>query len=358
MSEFESVYKDPLTPLVLLERALRVFPRRTAVIHGDLRWSYAHFAEEVGRMAGALRAAGVRDGDRVAVLAPNTPLHLTATFAAPLITAPLVSINIRLAAQEVATILAHSGARVLLIDPEYAPLVDEIRTQTGLERVVEIDDGFVTPRAGQETYAEFTRGAEVLPIRNTVRDEDCLLSINYTSGTTGTPKGVMYTHRGAHQNALGQAQALGLNPSTVFLWTLPMFHCNGWCMPWAVVAAGGTHLCLRKVEPDNVFKLIEEHGVTHFNGAPTVLLMLSSDPAAEGRHFDPPIRVCTGGAPPSPSLLERMEKLGVRITHLYGLTETYGPHVLCEVQREWSSLDVAGRARMMSRQGVPYAFSI
>ena len=359
MSEHEQVWKDPLSPVVFLERTLRVFPDRTAIIHGDLRWTYRQLAEEAGRMAGALRRAGVRAGDRVAILSPNTPWHLAAHYAAPLLAAPIVSINIRLAGPEVTYILEHSGSRVLLIDPEYAHLADEARDRLEtLERVVEIDDGFVQVREGQESYEDFVRDAEVLPIRVSVEDEDTTLSINYTSGTTGMPKGVMYTHRGAHQNAIGQGQALGLNRDTVFLWTLPMFHCNGWCMPWAVTAAGGTQVGLRKVDPPLVFKLIEEHGVTNFNGAPTVLLMLSTDPVAEGKRFDPPIRVCTGGAPPSPTLLERMEKLGVRITHLYGLTETYGPHVLCDMQSEWESLDAAGRARVMSRQGVPYPFSV
>jgi fatty-acyl-CoA synthase len=302
MSEHEQVWKDPLSPVVFLERTLRVFPERTAVIHGSLRWTYRQLAEEVGRMAGALRASGIAEGDRVAILSPNTPWHLAAHFAAPLLAAPLVSINIRLAGPEIAYILEHSGARTLLIDPEYAHLIDDAREEIPtLARVIEIDDGFVPVRPGKEAYTDFVRGAEVLPIRTSVDDEDTLLSINYTSGTTGMPKGVMYTHRGAHQNALGQAQALGLNRDTVFLWTLPMFHCNGWCMPWAVVAAGGAQVGLRKVDPPLVFKLIEEHGVTNFNGAPTVLLMLSSDPSAEGRRFDPPICVCTGGAPPSPS---------------------------------------------------------
>ncbi len=307
--EHADVWKDPLTPVVFLQRTRRVFPERTAVVHGELRWSYAEFAEEVGRMAGALRRVGIETGDRVAILAPNTPWHLVAHFAMPLLTAPLVSINTRLSAREIAYILEHSGARVL-------------------------------------------------PIENPVQDEDTLLSINYTSGTTGMPKGVMFSHRSAYLNALGQSGALGLSKDAVFLWTLPMFHCNGWCMPWAVTAAGGTHVCLRKIDPPEVFELIGLHGVTNFNGAPTVLLMLSSDPAAEGKRFDPPIHVCTGGAPPSPTLLERMEKLGARITHLYGLTETYGPHVLCEMQPEWEDLDIAGRARVMSRQGVPYSFSV
>ena len=164
----------------------------------------------------------------------------------------------------------------------------------------------------------------------------------------------MYSHRGAYLNALGQLGTLGLDKDTTFLWTLPLFHCNGWCMPWAVTAAGGCHIALRAIDPAEVFALIDRHRVTNLNAAPTVLLMLSGDPAAAGRHFDPPIHVCTGGAPPSPTLLEAMEKLGIRITHLYGLTETYGPHVFCEMQAGWEDLDTSGRAQVMSRQGVPF----
>ena len=353
------VFTDPLTPVVMLERTVRVFPNRPAVIHGELRWSYEQLGREVGRLAGGLRRAGIRAGDRVAILSPNTPWHLAAHFAAPLLQAPLVSINTRLAAPEIAYIVEHSGAELLLVDPELAGPLDGVRGELGsLRRVIEIEDAGVPVRAGQESYADFVEDAPVLGIANPVTDEDTLLSINYTSGTTGMPKGVMYTHRGAYLNALGQMGSLGLSKRTVFLWTLPMFHCNGWCMPWSVTAAGGTHLCLRAIDPPTIFRLIEEHGVTNFNAAPTVLLMLASDPAARRVRFDPQIHVCTGGAPPSPTLLERMEQLGVRITHLYGLTETYGPHVLCEMQLEWEGLDPTGRAKVMSRQGVPYPHAI
>ena len=353
------VFTDPLTPVVMLERTVRVFPNRPAVIHGELRWSYEQLGREVGRLAGGLRRAGIRAGDRVAILSPNTPWHLAAHFAAPLLQAPLVSINTRLAAPEIAYIVEHSGAELLLVDPELAGPLDGVRGELGsLRRVIEIEDAGVPVRAGQESYADFVEDAPVLGIANPVTDEDTLLSINYTSGTTGMPKGVMYTHRGAYLNALGQMGSLGLSKRTVFLWTLPMFHCNGWCMPWSVTAAGGTHLCLRAIDPPTIFRLIEEHGVTNFNAAPTVLLMLASDPAARRVRFDPQIHVCTGGAHPSPTLLERMEQLGVRITHLYGLTETYGPHVLCEMQLEWEGLDPTGRAKVMSRQGVPYPHAI
>jgi len=351
----EAVSKEALTPCLMLERTARVFPERCAVIHGDQSWSWRRFGEEVSRWAGALRRAGIGAGDRVAVLLPNTPAHLVLHFALPLIAAPLVSINTRLAPAEIAYILDHSGARLLLVDPELASPVDDVLPERrALERVIELADTGLPARSGRESDADFLAGAPLLPLRPQLGDEDALLSINYTSGTTGRPKGVMYTHRSAYLNALGQIGAHGLDKHTTFLWTLPMFHCNGWGMPWAVTGAGGRHVCLRRVDPPEVLRLIEVHRVSHFNAAPTVLGMLASDPAASDRRFEPRVRVCTGGAPPSPTLLERMEKLGVDITHLYGLTETYGPHVVCEIQDAWAELDAADRARRLARQGVPF----
>jgi len=354
-----NVWTDPLTPLVMLQRTARVFPKREAVVHGKLRWSYEKLAEEVGRMAGALRRAGVGPGDRVAILAPNTPAHLVAHFALPLLGAPLVSINTRLAAAEIAYILDHCGAKVLLVDPELAPPLDAILPERkALQHVIEIPDGIVRARGGKLAWDTFAKDAPKLAVENTVEDEESVISINYTSGTTGMPKGVMYTHRGAYLNALSQVGVLGLSRTSTLVWTVPMFHCNGWCMPWAITAAAGKHVCLRKVDPAELFRLIDDEGITHLNGAPTVLLMLANDPAAQGKHFDPPIHTCTGGAPPSPSLLEQMEKLGVKITHLYGLTETYGPHVVCEIQDGWEKLESGARAKMMSRQGVPFPHSV
>ncbi len=348
-----------MSPILLMERNLRVFPERVGVIYRDEQWTYGRLGEEISLLAGALRRAGVERGDPVAILSPNTPFHLAAHFAMPLIHAPLVSINTRLAPVEIGYILEHSGAKVLLVDPELAVPVDDVLAGIAtLEKVVEVPDRDFPVRDSALSYAEFALGAEPVPIRSTLEEapegEDTILAINYTSGTTGRPKGVMYTHRGAYLNALGQIGALSLTKESTFLWTLPMFHCNGWCMPWAVSAVGGRHVCLRGVDPAEVFRQIDAQGVTNFNGAPTVLLMLASDPAAAGRTFDPPIRVCTGGSPPSPTLLEQMEKLGIRITHLYGLTETYGPHVLCEMQDGWEKLDAQERAVVMARQGVPF----
>jgi len=353
------VWREPMTPTALLQRTIRVFPDREAVVHGDERWSWKRFGEEVGRLAGALERAGVEAGDRVAVLLPNSPVHLAAHFAAPLLTAPLVSINTRLSPSEIDYILRHSGAKVLLVDPELVVPLDDILVECPeLAYVIEVPDGSFAARPGKYDYESFLRDAPILELEPRVEDEDAILSINYTSGTTGRPKGVMYTHRGATLNALGQIATHSLTRESTFLWTLPMFHCNGWCMPWALTGAAARHVCLRGIDPPEIFRVVDEERVTHFNGAPTVLLMLASDPAAAGRHFEPPVKVCTGGAPPSPSLLEQMEKIGFQITHLYGLTETYGPHVFCEMQDEWRDLGVADRAAKMARQGVPFLHAL
>jgi fatty-acyl-CoA synthase len=356
------VHLDPMTPLGLFERALRVFPDKPAVVYGELRWSYRRFAEEIGRLAGALVRAGVAPGDRVAFLAPNVPELLVAHFAVLQVRAALVAINTRLQAEEVGYILSHSGAKLVFCDPELAGAVSGVAGGLGARpRLVNVEDGVagVTGRPlDGPSYAEFVDGAPVLPVRADVDDEDRITSLNYTSGTTGRPKGVMYTHRGAFLNALGEMYVHGLGRDSVFLWTLPLFHCNGWCFPWAVTGAGGTHVMLRAVDPVKIRALIDAEGVTHFNGAPTVLLMIAESEAFRGARFEPPLRVATGGAPPSPTILRRMEELGVRVIHLYGLTETYGPHVYCEMQRDWEQLDVEGRARVMARQGVPYHHAI
>ena len=352
------VSRDPLTPLAFLERTVRVFPEKTALVYGGLRWTYAELAEQVGRFAGALLRAGVAPGDRVAVLAPNVPVLLAAHFAVLRARAVLVAINTRLAPDEVGYILNHSGARVVLVDPELASKVSGAREPLrGSLLLVNLEDpvaGVMGSPLEGPSWAEFVEGAEVVPVAGGVDDEERIASISYTSGTTGRPKGVMYTHRGTYLNALGEVVAHKLERDSVFLWTLPLFHCNGWCFPWAVTAAGGTHVMLRAVEPGRVFELIAAERVTHFNGAPTVLLMLAEAPEARGVRFDPEIRVATGGSPPSPTLLARMEELGVIVTHLYGLTETYGPHVYCEMQPGWERLEIEGRAALMARQGVPY----
>lgn len=354
-----SASRDTLSPVVLLERTLRVFPGREAVVYGDRRLSWRQFADETGDLAGALKRAGLAEGDRVAVLLPNTPVHLAAHFALPMLGMPIVSINNRLAPAEIRYVLEHSGARLLLVDPELAPPLDGVIDDLPeLEHVIEVADKGWPVREGRRSYDDFLDGAPRLEIGSTLEDEDALLAINYTSGTTGRPKGVMYTHRGAYLNAMGQIGGLSLTKDATFLWTLPMFHCNGWCMPWAVTGAAGRHICLRGVDPGQIVGLLDSESVTHFNGAPTVLRMIAAHPDAQGRRFDPPIRVATGGAPPSPSLLEGMENLGISITHLYGLTETYGPHTFCQLQDGVEELSATERARVMSRQGVPFLHAL
>jgi fatty-acyl-CoA synthase len=349
---------DALTPLALLERTVRVFPNKTAVVYGDQRLSYEQFGTRIGRFAGALLRAGVEPGDRVAVLAHNVPELLEAHFAVLRAGAVLVAINTRLNESEVGYILNHSGAKVVIVDVELADRVANTpEPLSAAPLLVNLQD----PVAGQigspldgPDFAQFVDGADVVPISGGIEDELSLTSINYTSGTTGRPKGVMYTHRGAMLNALSEIVVHKLERDSVFLWTLPLFHCNGWCFPWAVTAAAGTHVMLRAIDPAKIIELIRAERVTHFNGAPTVLLMLAEAPEAKGIQFEPKVRVATGGSPPSPTLLAQMEKLGIQVIHLYGLTETYGPHVFCDMQPEWDGLDVEARAKVMSRQGAPY----
>jgi fatty-acyl-CoA synthase len=329
---------EPMTPVSFLDRAAAAHGDRTAVVDGDRRWTYTELHERCRRLAGGL--AAIADGRPVAVLAPNTHVLLEANFGVPWAGVPLVAVNTRLSAGEAAYILEHSRASVLVHDPSFDALVDDAlgRLDAPPRRI----------RAGEE-YEALLAGAT--PSAVAVADERGLLSINYTSGTTGRPKGVMYHHRGAYLQALAMVGHTGLTPSAVHLWTLPMFHCNGWCFPWAVTAAGGTHVCLPKVDPPEVWRLIREEGVTHLNGAPTVLSMLAY--AHEAAPLDgPPVKIATGGAPPSPAILRRMSELGFDVTHLYGLTETFGPVMICDWRPEWNALDAAEQARRKARQGV------
>jgi fatty-acyl-CoA synthase len=268
--------------------------------------------------------------------------------------AVLVAINTRLAAAEVAYILEHSGARLLLADAE---LARDLGAFPQVGRTVVIEDPEFAPGAPAPADAvEYERFIDVAPdasLAFRVPQEEDLYSINYTSGTTGRPKGVMYTHRGAYLNALAEVVVARLDASSAYLWTLPMFHCNGWCFPWAVTAVGARHVLLRRVEPARVWHLVRDEGVTHFNGAPTVLIMLINDPTAPDGRLPRPLRIATGGAPPSPTLLAQWERIGAEIVHIYGLTETYGPHTSCEWHPEWDARDGEERARLRARQGVP-----
>jgi acyl-CoA synthetase (AMP-forming)/AMP-acid ligase II len=343
------VHITPLTPLALLERSASVFADATAVVHGARRMTYAELGREVTRVARALQASGIRAGDRVAYLCPNTPTLLVAHFAVPLAGAVLVAINTRLAPEEVRSICEHSGARMLVADTELAATVEPVRDRLTLEEVVWDDDAGVGAPAGTGYEELRARGSDE-SLAWAVEDEDATISINYTSGTTGAPKGVMYTHRGAYLNALGENITAAHGPDTVYLWTLPMFHCNGWCHAWAIVAAGGAQVCMRAVRGDAVWRAIDEEGVTHLNGAPVVLSLLVNAP--EAHPLERPLTAMTAAAPPNPTVLAQTEALGARVIHVYGLTETYGPHTVCQWQCGWEQEEPTDRARLLSRQGV------
>jgi fatty-acyl-CoA synthase len=302
--------------------------------------TWADLRERVRRLAVALQEAGVEHGDRVAFLAPNVTELLEAHFGVPRAGAVLVAINTRLMPEEVAYILEHSGARVLVAHESLTHLVED----AAVERVLVCGEG--------GNYEEFLASAGAGEPENRLEGEDDTISINYTSGTTGRPKGVIYTHRGAYLNALAEALYAKLDSRSVYLWTLPMFHCNGWCFTWGVTAVGATHVCLQKVDPALVWQLIEAEGVTHLNGAPTVLVMLTADAAA--KPLSRPVQITTAGAPPPPAVIERTEALGFRINHVYGLTETYGPITICEWNPDWDGLAVEERARLKARQGLHY----
>ena len=349
------VHRALLTPLSFLERTLHVFPEKVGVVDGPRRFTYREIGERVYRLASALRRAGVRKGDRVAVLSPNSAEVLEAHFGVPQIGAVLVAINVRLSAQEVSTILRHSGARVLVVDAALADTVAPARAELDLSLVVWTGDGRARdPAWGEIGYERFLATGSPEPFAPDVDDEEQTITINYTSGTTGQPKGVMYTHRGAYLNALGEIVEAGLRPESVYLWTLPMFHCNGWCFTWAVTAAGARHVVIPKVDPPRVFELVSEERVTHLCGAPTVLVMLQSELPRPDYRFPQPLRTVTAGAPPPPAVIERMEALGAVITHVYGLTETYGPHTVCEWKLEWDAKANTDRAALKARQGVGY----
>ncbi len=308
-------------------------------MYGEQRRTYAELRERVDRLASALRARGLEHHDRVAALIPNVPELLELHHAVPAAGGVLVAINVRLSAAEIGYILEDSGSRVLFVDPELEPLA------------AQAPDGIEIIQTG-DAYEELVASGDPAGVETWLRDEEEPIAIDYTSGTTGRPKGVVYTYRGAYLNALGEVIEAELGHHPVYLWTLPMFHCNGWCFPWAVTAAAGTHVCLRAVDPELIWRLFREEGVTHYNGSPTVQTALVHHPDAG--PLEPEVTALVAGAPPSPTLLGRMAALNIRIVHVYGLTETYGPHTVCTLRDGWEELPAEERARLLARQGHGY----
>ncbi len=346
----------PLSPLSFLSRTRDIYPDHPAVVYGDRRYTWSEVSERCARLASALSGRGIGDGDTVAIMAANIPEMFEAHFGVPMAGAVLNAINIRLDAATVRFILQHGEAKVLLVDREFGPVASE--ALAGIDEpplVIGIDDAEVAggELLGELDYEALLAEGQADADWRPPADEWQAIALNYTSGTTGNPKGVVYHHRGAYLNAVSNALTWSMREHPVYLWTLPMFHCNGWCFPWTLAATAGTSVCLRQVRAEPVFQAIAEHRVSHFCGAPIVLnTLLSADPAVRA-GIGHEVRVMTAGAAPPAAVIAGMEKLGMRVTHVYGLTETYGPVTLCAWQgQKWDQLSGAEQAALKSRQGV------
>jgi fatty-acyl-CoA synthase len=330
----------PLSPIVFLPRAAEVYPDRVAIINGSVRITYAKWLERARRLASALSKRGVKRGDVVSVMLPNIPSMLDAHYGVPVLGAVLNTINTRLDADTVAYILEHAEAKVFITDPVFAAV-----TKPALERLKKK----ILVIANEAEYEAFLKTGDPDFPWSLPQSEHDPIALNYTSGTTGRPKGVVYHHRGTFLESCGNVMAWAMPMHPVYLWTLPMFHCNGWCYPWSITAMAGTHVCLRAVDPAQIFPLIVEHKVTHMCGAPTVLTMLITAPAEQRRQFERPVDIMTGGSPPPAKVIQGMEELGFRVLHIYGMTELQGPSTLCAPQENWDD-----RYTQMARQGVRY----
>lgn len=347
-----------LSPLSFLERAAHVYPDRVALVYGAVRRSWADTYSRCRRLASALAARGIGPGDTVAVMLPNTPAMFEAHFGVPMSGAVLNTLNTRLDAPAIAFMLQHGEAKVLLTDREFAGVVGQALSTLGANRplVIEVEDALAPPgaRLGDIDYERFLAAGDPDFAWQLPTDEWDAIALNYTSGTTGNPKGVVTHHRGAYLNAASNAIAWNLPDSVVYLWTLPMFHCNGWCFPWVLALVGATSVCLRRVDPAVIYPLIREHRVTHMCGAPIVYSMMINAPAELRAGIDHVVQGLVAGAAPPAAVIAGCEGAGIEITHVYGLTEVYGPSAICTRQPSWQGLPAEERARLNGRQGVAY----
>jgi fatty-acyl-CoA synthase len=349
----------PITPLSFIERAAEIYPGKLAVVHGELRRTWHEVYARCRQLASALTSKGVGKGDTVAVMLPNTPPMVEAHFGIPMAGAVLNTLNTRLDPETIAFMLDHGEAKAVIVDPEFAPVMKraiQLRQSKRDLLVIDVEDALYGPgeRIGSVTYDDFVATGDANFAWQMPADEWDAIALNYTSGTTGNPKGVVYHHRGAAINAISNILEWDMPKHPVYMWTLPMFHCNGWCFPWTVAARAGVNVCLRKVEAKAMVDAITKHGVTHYCGAPIVHGLLVNAPDELKQGLPRGVKGMVAGAAPPASMIEGMERLGFDLTHVYGLTEVYGPATVCPKHEEWNAMDIGERARLNARQGVRY----
>jgi fatty-acyl-CoA synthase len=349
----------PITPLSFIERAAEIYPGKLAVVHGELRRTWHEVYARCRQLASALTSKGVGKGDTVAVMLPNTPPMVEAHFGIPMAGAVLNTLNTRLDPETIAFMLDHGEAKAVIVDPEFAPVMKraiQLRQSKRDLLVIDVEDALYGPgeRVGSVTYDDFVATGDANFAWQMPADEWDAIALNYTSGTTGNPKGVVYHHRGAAINAISNILEWDMPKHPVYMWTLPMFHCNGWCFPWTVAARAGVNVCLRKVEAKAMVDAITKHGVTHYCGAPIVHGLLVNAPDELKQGLPRGVKGMVAGAAPPASMIEGMERLGFDLTHVYGLTEVYGPATVCPKHEEWNAMDIGERARLNARQGVRY----
>jgi fatty-acyl-CoA synthase len=350
----------PISPLSFIERTAEVYPDRLAIVHGPLRQTWSQTYARARQLASALQRAGIGKNDTVAVMLPNTPPMVEAHFGVPMAGAVLNALNTRLDPEAIAFMLDHGEAKAVIVDPEFAATMAralQLRQATTPLLLIDVEDPLFTGESqpvGSTTYEAFMAGGDPAFAWSLPSDEWDAIALNYTSGTTGNPKGVVYHHRGAATNAISNILEWDMPKHAVYLWTLPMFHCNGWCFPWTVAARAGVNVCLRRVEPQAIFNAMRDHGVTHYCGAPIVHGLLVNAPAAMKAGVPAGIKAMVAGAAPPASMIEGMEQMGFDLTHVYGLTEVYGPATVCAKHAAWDALDIGERARLNARQGVRY----